>query len=122
VRERGRVVGHDYTRPHTYEFVTIYNAGCFDPDAPNFTCRFVSSVVLPRHETVGYSNGLVLAPVPPQGRRRAARGGCSPMIHCNLGPCRSSGNRHDNGHRVQFQISHRANLWPGNFGHTSTVE
>ena len=60
VRERGRVVGHDYKRPHTYEFVTFYNAGCFDPEAPNFTCRFVSSVVLPRHETVGYSNGLVL--------------------------------------------------------------
>ena len=33
------------------------------------------------------------------------------MIHCNLGPCRFSGNRHDDGHRVQFRISA-----PGTFG------
>jgi hypothetical protein len=76
VRERGRFVGHDYKRHHTYEFETIYNAGYFDPDAPNFTCRFVSSVVLPRHETVGYSNGLVL-----RFRRRVAVVRLGEVVH-----------------------------------------
>ena len=60
VRQRGLVTGHHYKRPNTYEFVTFYNAGCFDSNAPNFTCRFLSTVLLPRHKTVRYSNGLVL--------------------------------------------------------------
>ena len=62
VRERGRVVRHDYTRPRSYEFVTFYHAGSFDSARPNFTCTFVGTHLWPpgRFQRVQYSNGLAL--------------------------------------------------------------
>ena len=62
VREprRGGLLHYDLQSPRVYDYVTFYNAAYFDPRVPNFTCKFISTSLVPHGKTKRYSNGLVV--------------------------------------------------------------